>query len=84
MVCYTYGKRQINVPVEDPKVANLYVDAPKGQRLCISFESSHFREGWEGVIEFRFNTEKALLFRDAIISIGAQWGNAVDAGRMRR
>jgi hypothetical protein len=31
------------------------------------------------VIEFRFGTEKALLFRDALVSIGAQPGTAPGA-----
>ena len=72
VICYTYGKRQINISVEDPKIANLSVDIPEEQKLCLSFESSNFREGWEGVIDFRFHTDKALLFRDALIEIGAQ------------
>jgi hypothetical protein len=84
VVCYTYGKRQINISVENPKIANLYVDTPEEQKLCLSFESSNFREEWEGVIELRFNTDKALLFRDALLSIGAQQGTSADAGKPRR
>lgn len=78
VVCYTYWKRQINISVKDPKIPELYVDVPKEKKLSISFESSIFREGWEGVIEFSFHTEKALLFRDALLSIGAQQGTAPD------
>jgi hypothetical protein len=76
VVCYTYGKRQIDISVENPKMKNLYVDAPKEQTLCLSFESSDFREGWQGVIEFRFNTDKAPLFRDALLAFGARKGVA--------
>jgi hypothetical protein len=65
-------------------MANLYVDTPKEQKLCLSFESSDFREGWQGIIEFRFNTDKALLFRDALVAIGAQQGTATDAGKPGR
>lgn len=72
VVCYTYGKRQINISIDDPKIANLYANTPDEKSLWLSFESSNFREGWDGVIEFRFNTDKALLFRDALIAIGAQ------------
>ena len=79
VVCYTYGKRQINVSVKDPKIANFYVDVPKEHELCLSFESSAFREGWQGVIEFRFFTEKALLFRDALVAIGAPQGRSPEA-----
>jgi hypothetical protein len=84
VVCYTYWKRQINISIKDPKIPDLYVDVPKEQRLSVSFESSAFREGWEGVIEFRFDTEKAHLFRNALVSIGAQQGAAADADKPRR
>lgn len=72
VVCFTYGKRQINISVEDPKIAHLLVDVAKDGILSISFESSVFREGWSGLIEFRFKTDKARLFREALLAIGAQ------------
>jgi hypothetical protein len=75
-VCYTSLKRQIRISIKDPKVTQLYVEVPKEHRLSVSFQSSPFQEGWESVIEFRFDTEKALLFRDALVSIGAQPGTA--------
>ncbi|MCJ8499643.1 hypothetical protein [Desulfatitalea alkaliphila] len=84
VVCYTYGKRQINISVEDPRIAHLYVDTPEEQKLCLSFEPSSFREEWKGVIEFRFKTEKAHLFRDALMTIGAQQGTSAEAGKPRR
>ncbi len=84
VVCYTYGKRQINISVEDPKLANLYVDTPTEQKLRLSFESSNFREGWQGVIEFRFGTDKALSFREALVAIGAQHGTAANADKPHR
>jgi hypothetical protein len=79
VVCYTYSKRQINISVKDPEISELYVDVPQEQKLSVSFESSIFLAGWEGVIELRFHTEKAQLFRDALISIGAQHGTAAGA-----
>lgn len=79
VVCYTNWKRQINISVADPKISKLYVDIPEEQRLSVSFESSAFRKDWRGVIEFRFNTENASLFRDALVSIGAEQGSATDA-----
>lgn len=82
-LCYTFGKRQISIFVEDPGIANLYVDSPSEQKLSLSFESSDFREGWQGIIEFRFNTDKAVLFRDALVAIGAQKGAAADAASLR-
>lgn len=78
VICHTYSKRQINISVKDPKVLKLYVDVPEEKKLSISFESSIFREGWEGVIELSFCTEKALLFRDAFLSIGVQQGTVPD------
>ena len=76
VVCFTNWKRQINISVEDPKIAHLYVGVPAEDILSISFESSVFREGWEGVIEFRFKTEKAMQFSDVLRSVGAQQGAA--------
>ena len=76
VVCYTYGKRQINISVKDSKIANLYVDTPDKNKLCLSFESSNFRDGWQGVIEFRFNTDKSQQFRDALLAIGVRQGTA--------
>lgn len=84
VVCYTYGKRQINISVEDPGIANIFVEAPEEEKLCLSFESSSFRDDWEGVIKFEFNTDKALEFRDALLVAGVQQGVAADVGKPRR
>lgn len=84
IVCYTYRKRQMNISVKDPKIARLYVDTPAEQKLHLSFESSDFREGWKGVVEFRFSTDKALLFRDALLSAGLQRGTAAHADKLHR
>lgn len=70
--CNTYWKRQINISVDDPKISALHVSLPKAETLSIAFESSVFRENWAGVIEYRFNTERARLFHDTLISIGAR------------
>ena len=79
VLCYTYWKRQINIAVDDPRIAGLYVDVPVDKTLSISFESSIFRDRWKGVIELRFKTGKATQFRDSLRSIGAQKGSAVNA-----
>lgn len=76
VICYTYSKRQINISVEDPRIVNLYVDTPTAQMLCLSFESSDFHEERQGVIVFRFATDQALSFREALVAIGAQQGTA--------
>ncbi|MDO6563727.1 hypothetical protein Q4488_10050 [Amphritea sp. 1_MG-2023] len=76
VICYTYGKRQINISTDDPKIANLYIDLIKDDTLCLTFESSAFREGWMGLMTFRFNTKKAHQFYEALIEIGVQQGPA--------
>ncbi len=76
VVCYTFRKRQINISVNDNKIKNLYVCRANIQELHLSFESSDYRDGWQGVIEFRFYTEKALQFCDALLGIGVKKGTA--------
>lgn len=72
VLCYTYRKRQINISVEDPNISNIYICTPSENIFSISFESSAFRDEWEGIIEFKFKTEKAMLFYNALNAIGAQ------------
>jgi len=72
VLCYTYRKRQINISIDDPKLSELFVCTPDPQTLSLSFESSVLREGWQGVVEFRFHTEKALQFADVLGSLGAR------------
>jgi len=74
ILCYTYWKRQINISVDDPRLSKLYTDVTDQQQLSVSFESSVFRDGWEGVIEYRFKTDKAIQFQDALTSLGVQKG----------
>jgi hypothetical protein len=76
ILCYTYRKRQINISIDDPKLSELFVCTPDPQTLSLSFESSVFREGWQGVVEFRFQAEKALQFADVLGSLGARHGAA--------
>jgi hypothetical protein len=80
IICYTYWKRQISISVDDPRLSELYVNATDRQKLSISFESSVFRDGWDGVIEYQFKTDKAIQFQDALMSLGVQKGLASDAG----
>jgi hypothetical protein len=72
ILCFTYGKRQINIAVDDPRMSQLFVGLPSNGRLSISFESSVFHKDWSGVIEFQFNTEKAPLFYETLSCLGAQ------------
>lgn len=74
IVCFSYSKCQINVSIEDPRISDIFVCVPKAETLSIFFESSTFRDGWTGMIEFRFRTEKAQQFYETLKSIGAQPG----------
>ena len=80
LVCCMYSKRQIDLPVNDPRIHDIHVNLPREERLSISFESSGLWEGWEGVIEYRFHTEKAVQFYNALIAVGARQGAAVGDG----
>lgn len=72
----TFSRRQINISLDDDRISQLYIEQPQAGVLSISFESSVFREGWQGVIEFTLKTEKAGYFLDALLSIGAQQATA--------
>lgn len=74
LIAYSFFKRQINIALNDPGLSNLYVSVIGPDVLSIAFESSLFREGWQGHIEFRFNTDKAQRFYSALVSHGAQRG----------
>ena len=82
LICFTFWNCQINISINDPKVSEIYVDALNDYTLSLSFESSVFRDGWQGVIEFQFKTEKALRFCDTLISVGARQGVAPGSGTM--
>jgi hypothetical protein len=78
IVCFTYWKRQINISVEDPRLAELRVSQPNPDTLVIGFESSVFRDGWSGQIEFRFGTDQAERFEQVLrcLGVGACPGEA--------
>jgi len=78
ILCYTYWKQQINISLKDPKISELYFFIPNDKALSISFESSVFRDGWNGIIELRFQTEKALEFFNALQKTSAQQGVPAD------
>jgi hypothetical protein len=74
VLCYTYGKRQIHIENDDFAITKLHVSAPDHRTLSIRFESSDFRKGWEGEIEFRFRTKKTLAFCQKFRELGAAGG----------
>ena len=75
IICFTFGKRQINIAADDPKVSEFLVDIPEKDKLSISFEASAFRTGWEGVMMYHFNTNKAQEFLEVLTSMGARQGH---------
>lgn len=78
IICFTYGKNQINITVDDPNIIKLFADIPKEKTLSIAFEASDFRDDWSGIIEFQFRTEKARQFFDHMQSKGVQHGTPSD------
>lgn len=76
VIAYAFWKCKINVPVDDHNIARIHYDMPETHLLLISFEASDFMPGWEGVIELKFKTNKALQFRNALANTGAKEGRA--------
>ena len=75
VLCYTFRKRQINIASDDPRLGQLHVEVPEPDVLVITFESSDFRPGWQGEIKFKFKTERAREFFDALAAVGAGAGS---------
>lgn len=75
-VAYSYGRRQIHIPLSDPRMGELFVDLLDSNWLVVSFESGRFRNDWSGVLELRYRTPEARRIRDALLKSGAQPGSA--------
>ena len=75
IVCCTYRSRWIDIPVDDPRISLVSVDVPRTGKLAVSLDASAFRDGWSGTMEFRFRTEKAREFYEAMVSIGCITGD---------
>jgi hypothetical protein len=83
IICFTFGKRQINIDFDNPNITKLFADIPEEKTLSIAFEGSDFRDDWSGIIEFLFKTEKARQFLDHMQSKGIQQGTPSDIARRR-
>ena len=70
IICYTFGKRQINIETTDPKRSEVKISLKRENRLSISFESSVFSDQWSGIIEFIFNTDMAPAFYNKLKELG--------------
>jgi hypothetical protein len=75
-VAYSYGRRQIHIALDDPRMADLHVDLPDEDWLALSFESGTFRDDWSGVFELRYCTPEARRMREALLNAGARPGSA--------
>lgn len=76
IVCYTFGKRQMHISVDDPAIADLCADLPEKEILAVSFDAGRFRSGWQGILEFRFNTDQADRLYQALTAAGVRPGRA--------
>ena len=69
LIFYALNKEQINIPLNDPKLAKLQIDVPKMDTIKISFDAADFHENWQGDIEFQIETDKALEFQGILNKI---------------
>jgi len=70
IICYTFGKRQINIETTDPRLSKINIFLKRDNKLVISFDSSIFSDLWSGVIEFSFNTDMASDFLNRFKEFG--------------
>lgn len=76
IAAYAFGKPQVNLPVDDPRVTDLHSELMGEDRIYISFETAHFHSDWKGVVELRYQTEKARTFHDSLLHLGVKQGKA--------
>lgn len=70
LVAYSFGKRQIHIACDDPKLSELQIALHKPEELTLSFASEVFQPGWQGQIELRFKSEQAQAFYEALRELG--------------
>ncbi len=83
VILYSFGRRQINIAVEDAQMAALYADVTRPGTLSLSFDAADFHDGWQGGIEFRLKTAGAQDFFDLLRALGVQQGVAAAASGSR-
>ncbi len=76
--CYAFRKKMIHIATTDPRLSAFFVDITGSGTFLVSFEASVFNDRWSGVMVFRFKTEYARQFYDAMRGLGAQSGSAAD------
>ncbi len=75
----TTSGRRVNLPLddaEDLRWRHLFVRTPMPELLAISYNAVHLEEGWEGLWEFRVNTENAQKIKEILLKAGLQKGSA--------
>lgn len=77
VLSYTLGRRQINIMLDDPSLAKLFVQNPKPGILIISFNANVYHNDWSGKLELKYKTEQAEDFLGKLLSLGCTKGKAV-------
>ncbi len=72
ILSFAYSKPQINISVDDPKTSGMFVEIREPDWLSLLFESSLFSDDWSGEIEYRFRTDKARQFQEALTNAGVR------------
>ncbi len=83
ILCTTFSRLQINIGVDDPRIALLRVELPDPETLALSFEASDFHDDQQGALEFRFRTDSAGEFYTALNS-ALEFGNRSSAEKPAR
>ena len=63
---YVFGKRQINILLDDPRMAAVEIELAKPNQISIAFDLAVFHENWNGHLGYKFKTDKAREFYDNI------------------
>lgn len=63
---FVFGKRQINILLDDPRMAAVEIDLPKPNQLSIAFDLAVFHKNWEGHLQYIFKTDKANDFYERL------------------
>ncbi len=66
LVAFTFGRKMIDMPLDDPRFDQLEITLKSDKRLCIGFDPGLFRDRWSGRMECRFTTPKAKRFYEAL------------------
>jgi hypothetical protein len=66
IVSNAYGKRLINVPLDDPKISEIHSKLINPHKLELSFDASKFQADRNGLTTVRFKTPLAREFHEQI------------------